>query len=199
MADIPTWISQAAQKYNLDPAKLTAQLAYESGLDPSKVNPKSGAAGIAQFMPGTARGFGIDPMNPQQAIFAAAAYMRQNLNRFNNDYPTALAAYNWGPGNVAKYGLQAAPPETQRYVANLATKGQAATPVGGTTPTPAPAADTQVQPQTLSPETQRALQTDRLQPAPDVPPPPGMEGDENSLSSVLLNMGKRIKQQNNLV
>jgi hypothetical protein len=32
-----------------------------------------------------------------------------------------------------------------------------------------------------------------------VPPPPGMEGDENSLSSVLLNMGKRIKQQNNLV
>jgi soluble lytic murein transglycosylase-like protein len=146
MADIPTWISQAAQKYNLDPAKLTAQLAYESGLDPSKVNPKSGAAGIAQFMPGTARGFGIDPMNPQQAIFAAAAYMRQNLNRFNNDYPTALAAYNWGPGNVAKYGLQAAPPETQRYVATRARRGHASSAANpfsrnptGTPDRPAPA------------------------------------------------------------
>src|SRR4051812_14784314 len=111
--DIPAWISQAAQKYNLDPVKLTAQLAYESGLDPTKINRKSGAAGIAQLMPGTARGLGVDPMNPQQSIFAAASYMRANLNRFNNDYPTALAAYNWGPGNVAKYGRQAAPPETQ--------------------------------------------------------------------------------------
>lgn len=191
--DIPTWITQAAQKYGLDPARFTAQLTAESGLDPTRVNPKSGAAGIAQFTPATARGFNIDPMNPQQSIFAAAAYMRANLNRFNNDYPTALAAYNWGPGNVAKYGLQAVPPETQNYIRTV---------TGGGVGAKAPAMDTStdtntpgpVTPQTLSPSTQLALGTDRLQPV-AVPAPPD---DPNSLSNVLLASGKKLKQQSDL-
>ena len=144
-ANIDALIQQAADQYNLDPGIFRAQLTKESNLNPNAVNTRSGAAGIAQFMPGTAAGFGIDPMDPTQAIPAAAAYMRQNLNKFGGDYAHALAAYNWGPGNVANHGLAAAPPETQNYVATILGGNNPPIPVppmpppGGPAPAPAPA------------------------------------------------------------
>lgn len=116
--DIDAMIQATAQRYNLDPQKFRRQLQVESGLNPGKVNPVSGAAGIAQFMPATAQGLGINPMDPSQAIPAAGQYMRQNLNKFG-DYDTALAAYNWGPGNVATKGMANIPPETQAYIAKI--------------------------------------------------------------------------------
>lgn len=79
---------------------------------------RAGAVGIAQFMPATARQFGIDPTDPNQAIPAAARYLRQLFDRFG-DWTLALAAYNWGQGNVARRGLDAAPKETRDYVADI--------------------------------------------------------------------------------
>jgi hypothetical protein len=117
--EIESLIQQSASHFNIDPNLFRRMLQSESGLNPSIVNQRSGAAGIAQFMPGTAKMFGIDPMDPGQAIPASAAYLRQHLNQFGGDYKSALAAYNWGPGNVQKYGLQAAPPETQGYVSKV--------------------------------------------------------------------------------
>lgn len=111
-------ITQAATQHNIDPSVFRALLMRESSMNPNAVSP-AGAQGVAQFMPGTAAQFGIDPFNPQQAIPAAAMYLRQNLNRFGGDYGQALAAYNWGPGNVAKFGMAGAPPGVQRYVASL--------------------------------------------------------------------------------
>jgi hypothetical protein len=116
--DIDSLIRAAAERYNLDHDMFRRQLVAESGLNPNARNP-SGASGIAQFMPATARGLGIDPMDPSQAIPAAARYMRENLNRFGGDYTHALAAYNWGPGNVASKGIASMPAETQRYVAHI--------------------------------------------------------------------------------
>jgi hypothetical protein len=111
-------IRAAAERYNLDHGIFRRQLVAESGLNPNARNP-SGASGIAQFMPATARGLGIDPMDPAQAIPAAALYMRQNLNKFGGDYTHALAAYNWGPGNVASKGIASMPAETRKYVAHI--------------------------------------------------------------------------------
>jgi hypothetical protein len=118
MSGIDDMIRGAAEKYNLDHDIFRRQLVAESGLNPNARNP-SGAAGIAQFMPGTARGMGIDPMDPAQAIPAAALYMRQNLNKFGGDYTHALAAYNWGPGNVSRNGVGNLPSETRNYIAKI--------------------------------------------------------------------------------
>jgi hypothetical protein len=118
VSGIDDLIQGAAQRYNLDPDIFRRQLVAESGLNPNARNP-SGAAGIAQFMPATARGLGIDPMDPSQAIPAAALYMRQHLNRFGGDYTHALAAYNWGPGNVERNGVGNLPAETRNYVAKI--------------------------------------------------------------------------------
>lgn len=78
----------------------------------------AGALGIAQFMPATAAEMRIDPLNPAQAIPAAARYLRGLYQRFGN-WSEALAAYNWGQGNVARKGLAAAPTETRNYYSQI--------------------------------------------------------------------------------
>ncbi len=74
--------------------------------------------GLMQLMPATAAEFGaIDPFNPVQNIRAGVRYLRQLLDRYNQDEQLALAAYNAGPGAVDKYGSKIPPyKETQNYV-----------------------------------------------------------------------------------
>jgi hypothetical protein len=106
--------SHAAAKYGV-PASLLAAVAHqESGYNASAVS-RAGAKGLMQLMPGTAKGLGVDPMNPTQAVDGAARMLKGLINEFGRvDY--ALAAYNAGPGAVHRY--HGIPPyaETQRYV-----------------------------------------------------------------------------------
>ena len=67
-------------------------------------------------MPGTASSLGVDPSDPAQAIEGGAKYLKQQLDRFGGDPSKALAAYNAGPGAVAKYGGVPPYAETQNYV-----------------------------------------------------------------------------------
>jgi soluble lytic murein transglycosylase-like protein len=97
---------------------LAAQIYAESGFNPFAVSP-AGAQGIAQFMPGTARGIGLrNPFDPEQAIDAQAQLMRDLLRRFGA-VPLALAAYNAGPAPVAACGCVPPFPETRGYVARI--------------------------------------------------------------------------------
>src|SRR5262249_7815317 len=104
-----------------------------SGLQPFnpdgsiKVSP-AGARGIAQFMPATAAGLGINPDDPAQAIDGAARLMAQHVQRYGGDYAKALAAYNAGPGKVDQSG--GVPPfaETQHYVGTILGGGPTAAP-----------------------------------------------------------------------
>ena len=115
--DYIDYANQIAIKEGLDPAIFIAQLNQESGFNPKAKNPKSGAIGIAQFMPSTAKGMGFTAgVDPLKDIRMAAQYMKSKLKMYNGDYRLALAAYNAGSGNVAKYG--GVPPfkETQNYV-----------------------------------------------------------------------------------
>jgi hypothetical protein len=109
---------QAAVSAGIDPDIFTRQIKQESNFNPNAGSP-AGAQGIAQFMPETARGLGIDPTNPQQALPAAANLMKSYLDKYGGDWSKALSAYNAGPGNVDKYG--GVPPfdETQTYVKNI--------------------------------------------------------------------------------
>lgn len=109
---------QAAQRAGIDPDIFVRQIQQESGFNPTAKSP-AGAIGIAQFMPGTAAGMGIDPTDPYAALDAAAKMDAQHLKQYGGDWSKVLAAYNAGPGAVEKYG--GVPPfeETQRYVANI--------------------------------------------------------------------------------
>ena len=111
-------LSQAAQRWNVSAALLAAQLYAESNFNPFAVS-GAGAEGIAQFMPGTAAGLGLDdPFDPAQAIDAQAHLMRDLLRQFGS-VPLALAAYNAGPAPVAACGCVPPYPETQGYVARI--------------------------------------------------------------------------------
>ena len=111
-------IARASRRWNVPAELLAAQLYAESNFNPFAESP-AGARGIAQFMPATARSYGLDnPYDPNASIEAQARYMRHLLDRFGTP-SLALAAYNAGPGSVAKHG--GIPPfaETQAYVARV--------------------------------------------------------------------------------
>jgi hypothetical protein len=111
-------IARAASRWNVSATLLAAQLYAESGFNPFAVSP-AGARGIAQFMPGTARTYGLrNPFDPAAAIQAQARLMRDLLRRFGT-VPLALAAYNAGPGAVAPCGCIPPYPETRAYVARV--------------------------------------------------------------------------------
>jgi hypothetical protein len=111
-------INRAAQRWSVSATLLAAQIHAESGFNPFAVSP-AGAQGIAQFMPGTARGMGLaDPFDPVEAIDAQARLMRDLLRQFSA-VPLALAAYNAGPAPVAACGCVPANGETPGYVARI--------------------------------------------------------------------------------
>jgi soluble lytic murein transglycosylase-like protein len=111
-------ISRASQRWNVGAAVLAAQLYAESNFNPFATSP-AGAQGIAQFMPGTAAGYGLrNPFDPAAAIDAQAHLMHDLLRQFAS-VPLALAAYNAGPAPVAACGCVPDYPETQAYVAKI--------------------------------------------------------------------------------
>ncbi len=108
-------ITVAATKYGIDPALLKGLIRQESNFNASAQS-GAGAQGLTQLMPGTASSLGVDPSDPAQAIEGGAKYLKQQLDRFGGDPSKALAAYNAGPGAVAKYGGVPPYAETQNYV-----------------------------------------------------------------------------------
>jgi hypothetical protein len=109
---------RAASRWNVSSALLAAQLYVESGFNPFAVSP-AGARGIAQFMPGTARAYGLrDPFDPHRSIDAQARLMRDLLRQFAS-VSLALAAYNAGPAPVSRCGCVPPYPETRSYVVKV--------------------------------------------------------------------------------
>jgi|GEM_PF-3101811 len=109
-------INKYARQHQVDPRLVWAVMRHESGFNPQAVSPK-GAMGLMQLIPGTAALMGVtDPFDPEENIRGGVRYLRYCLDRFNNNVVFALAAYNAGPDNVAKY--QGCPPfaETRTYV-----------------------------------------------------------------------------------
>jgi soluble lytic murein transglycosylase-like protein len=109
---------QAADKYGLPRWLVRSVMAAESAMNPLAVSPK-GAVGLMQLMPSTAKTLGANPYDPAQNVDAGAHYLRDLLLQYNFGLWHALAAYNAGPGAVAKYnGL---PPyrETIAYILRI--------------------------------------------------------------------------------
>lgn len=110
---------KAAETYGVSVNLLTAMAKQESNFQTDATS-KSGAMGIMQLMPATAKYLGCeDAYDPEQNIMAGAKYISELLDKYDGDTSLALAAYNAGSNNVAKYG--GIPPftETQNYVKKI--------------------------------------------------------------------------------
>ncbi|HEY7150437.1 MAG TPA: transglycosylase SLT domain-containing protein [Solirubrobacterales bacterium] len=113
-----TPILRAAARWNVSAGLLAAQLMAESNFNPFAVS-GAGAQGIAQFMPATARAYGLrNPFDAAAAIDAQAHLMSDLLRQFGS-VALALAAYNAGPGAVAACLCVPQIPETRAYVARI--------------------------------------------------------------------------------
>ena len=86
---------QDAIAAGIPPDYFARQINNESGFNPNAVSP-AGAVGIAQFLPGTAAGLGLNPWDPTQALRGAARLMANYAHQYGGDYAKALAAYNGG-------------------------------------------------------------------------------------------------------
>ena len=110
-------LAAEARNHGLAPGLLEAVAWQESRGRMSAVSVK-GALGVMQLMPSTAAELGVNPGDLADNIRGGALYLRRQLDRFGS-VPLALAAYNAGPGAVARYG--GIPPyrETRDYVAKI--------------------------------------------------------------------------------
>lgn len=120
--DVAAELDAAARRHGIAPELLRAVAHRESG-GRQEVVSRAGAAGVMQLMPGTAAELGVDARDRAQNIEGGARYLKMMLDRYGGNEEHALAAYNWGPGNVdawLKTGRgrngQPMPEETRAYV-----------------------------------------------------------------------------------
>jgi hypothetical protein len=126
-------IEEHAAAHRVRPELVRAVIQVESAFNP-RARSHKGAMGLMQLMPDTAADLGVtNAYDPEQNIRGGVAYLRQLLDKFGGNEELALAAYNAGPGAVAKYG-DAIPPyrETQQYVDKVRARTNVTTVNGST-------------------------------------------------------------------
>lgn len=126
--DTKALIRKAARANGLPAYVIESIAAVESGMKTNAVSHK-GAIGVMQLMPGTAKQLGVNPHDVEQNIEGGARLMRELLIKYQDDpnqVAKALAAYNAGPGAVARHGGIPPYKETRNYVRKVLHKMQAA-------------------------------------------------------------------------
>jgi hypothetical protein len=116
--EIEAIIRQASEAYGVEPELIRGVVQAESDFNPDAVSSK-GAMGLMQLMPETAKELGVtDPFDSAENIMGGTRYLKKLLDRYEGSVPTALAAYNWGMGNMDSRRHEM-PAETKNYVAKI--------------------------------------------------------------------------------
>lgn len=111
-------VSRASRRYGVEVGLIKAVIKAESNFNPNAVS-RVGARGLMQLMPATARGLGVtDSFDPEQNVMAGTKFLRDLLARYDGNVDKALAAYNWGPGNVDRKP-HLLPRETREYLVKV--------------------------------------------------------------------------------
>ena len=121
-AGMDAFIKKAAARYNVSPDLVAAVIEAESEFNPRAVS-RRGARGLMQLMPDTAKTLGVDdPFDPRENIEAGVRHLRALMDRFGDNLPLVLAAYNAGEVAVIKH--RGVPPyrETRAYVKRIMKK-----------------------------------------------------------------------------
>jgi len=118
----PDWtnriIDYSSRRHGVDATLIRAVIRAESNFDNTATSTK-GAMGLMQIMPETARELGVkNPYDPVENIMGGTRYLKMLLDRYDGNRNTALAAYNWGMGNVERYPHRL-PEETKTYIVNV--------------------------------------------------------------------------------
>ena len=109
-------IRAAAQKHGVEQELIASVIAVESNFNPRAVSPRL-ARGLMQLLPETAARFAVpDAFDPEHNIDAGTRYLKELLERYNQDLRLALAAYNAGPDRVEQYRGVPPFPETRQYL-----------------------------------------------------------------------------------
>jgi hypothetical protein len=111
-------IDRASKKYHVNSELIKAVVRVESNFDANCTSPK-GAMGLMQLMPETAKELGVrNCYDPVENIMAGTRYLKNLLDRYDGSVSLALAAYNWGMGNIERHP-EKLPRETRTYIARV--------------------------------------------------------------------------------
>ena len=110
-------IAEVASRYEVPEALIQAVVEIESAYDPDAIS-RTGAVGLMQLMPATARRYGVaNRRNPSANLAGGTRYLKDLLERFDSNLDLAIAGYNAGENAVEKFGNRIPPfDETQNYV-----------------------------------------------------------------------------------
>ena len=109
------------KQYNLPHGILAAISMQESGGNTRALHPVTKAAGLFQFVPGTAKRFGVNVWDPQSSAIGAARYLQYLLKFFKGDLRKAISGYNAGEGRISMVGkivnekIVQMPRQTKKY------------------------------------------------------------------------------------
>ncbi|HHL2710443.1 TPA: transglycosylase SLT domain-containing protein [Yersinia enterocolitica] len=126
--NIQNFVEQMNDTAKLPKGLMSAIAQTESSWNPIAKNKSSGAAGLFQFMPSTAKAYGLseeDVFDPNKAAYAAAKYLQDNQRRYKGDIAKTLTQYNGG--RIDKDGNLSLKMETVKYLMKILPQVQGGT------------------------------------------------------------------------